>query len=215
MPVHCMSGLVFMQVHVPKTFSWGVGVSHRMILCTQFVSQNIFLCIRCVSQGLCFPQLYTRHQNFRVPKVSPPEARPPPYYMPEKHPLTAKEGHHSTFAPRCSPSYSITRQSGRRTIAHSKSSPWTFPSPSSCTICSAAAAYSVTRSRDRPSGGDPGCCLSRKHACAAQAPDSGPQAGPAKPEPRLGGYGGGGVRFGLQIPGTGTPVLSQLGGGGA
>ena len=48
-------------MRIPKSFV--VMLRIPKILCTQCVCQKIFLCIRCVPQGLLFPQLYTRHQN--------------------------------------------------------------------------------------------------------------------------------------------------------
>ena len=44
MSVYCMSGSVFMLVRIPTKFS-----------CVSCISQRRILCIRCVSQGLCFP----------------------------------------------------------------------------------------------------------------------------------------------------------------
>ena len=71
-PMYCMSGSVFMLVRIPKFFSYVSCVPQKMILCTQCVSHQIFLWIRCVPQGLCSPQLYTRQQNLGVPKFFPP-----------------------------------------------------------------------------------------------------------------------------------------------
>ena len=77
MPVYCMSGSMFKLVRILKNFPSVSCQSQRMILCSQSVSQNIFLCIRCVSQGLGFPQLYKgtiiwRCRNFPHPKIPPP-----------------------------------------------------------------------------------------------------------------------------------------------
>ena len=43
-----------------------------------YLPQKIVLCIRGVSQGLWFPKLYTRHQNFGVSKPPPFQPSAPP-----------------------------------------------------------------------------------------------------------------------------------------
>ena len=67
-----------MPMRIPQSVPGVPCAPQKKILCAPGVSQTICLCIRRVSQGLRFPQLYTRDQSLGVPKNSQPDIPPPP-----------------------------------------------------------------------------------------------------------------------------------------
>ena len=76
-PVYCMSGSVFMLVCIPKIFSlWIPCIPQHDVVYPVRIPKGM-CCDRCVSQGLWFPQLYTRHQIWGSPS---PETPPPPVH---------------------------------------------------------------------------------------------------------------------------------------